>query len=146
MSFQLSYRRARIRRQFTGDTITGEPIDNAYGPGMSVGGWYDSEWPSETSPRPATEDDYIRKYVRMAIAESLHETLEWLRVDGQPWLDPHSTSKAQAVVDVIHDFIDRLEQVRNGGPTPLRQPTALGISGQAVETSALHISPTDGRT
>ncbi|MFJ2087552.1 hypothetical protein ACIOBK_33845 [Micromonospora chokoriensis] len=47
------------------------------------------------------------------IAEALPEALEWLRVDDQPWLDPHGPHSAQ-VHAAADELVDRLIRIRFG--------------------------------
>lgn len=50
-----------------------------------------------------TVEDYVREYLGMAVAELVHEALEWTRVDGRPYLDPHGLAE-----DRIHRAVEQL--------------------------------------
>ncbi|MEU1813246.1 hypothetical protein [Micromonospora aurantiaca (nom. illeg.)] len=113
VSFQLTYARAPRRRHFTPGELTGPDIPCAYdGPIAASGYWEDSRDLDEVHP-DRSEDDWINRYAGYAVAEAIHEALEWLRVDGQPWLDPHGRNSRQ-VHAAVDDLVNQLIGIRSG--------------------------------
>jgi len=103
VDFQLNYSRASEKREFSQGELTGPTIDCAYGSKTrQSGGWYQPDDHSyvETA-RP--ERWLIDRYAGYAIAEAVHEALEWFRVDGKPWLDPHGKHEG-----LIHEHVEKL--------------------------------------
>lgn len=110
VQFQLTYDRTDPR-EFGRHEVDGPMMPNAYGPGQQWGMWSDFDDPAEP-----TEDAWIDKYARMAIGEAVHEALEWFRVDGKPWIDPHSMELEAAVMDEVNALCVRLAQLRRETP------------------------------
>jgi hypothetical protein len=117
-----------------GSTLVGPPIENAYSDQpppvdahgraierlpLASGDWEQFDPPLDEQGQiiaHLTVDDYVRKYVEMALAEAVHEALEWTRVDGRPYLDPHGPSQ-----DRIHRAVKRQQNLygaraENGHP------------------------------
>ncbi|MEU1813144.1 hypothetical protein [Micromonospora aurantiaca (nom. illeg.)] len=116
VSYQLTYARSPSRRRFTPGELTGPDIPCAYdGPIAASGDWEDSRDLDEIHP-DRSEDGWINRYGGYAIAEAIHEALEWLRVDGQPWLDPHGPNSTQ-VSAAMDDLVAQLIRIRTGDPT-----------------------------
>jgi hypothetical protein len=82
--FCLTYDRCDPR-EFMEDTLAGPMIPNAFGEGLSPGDWSSGDWPAED----ADVETWLAHFAQMAVNEALHEALEWFKVDGKPWLDPH---------------------------------------------------------
>ncbi len=110
VAFQLTYARATNPRTVNYDAIDGDPIPNAYGSGMQLNEWYDGDQPTEP-----TVDAWIDKYAHMAISEAVHEALEWFRVDGKPWIDPHAHLE-RAVQEEVREMCTRLAELRRTTP------------------------------
>lgn len=72
-------------RDFYPGLITGPDIPDANGEGRSPGDWCGEEPPVES----ADIEQWLGHFAHMAVSEAVHEALEWLRVDGERWLDPH---------------------------------------------------------
>lgn len=66
--------------------IAGPQIPNAYEPEkLSSGDWDDPDFTLVV----ATEQEAIERWFMTAVREATHEALEWYRVDGDVFLDPH---------------------------------------------------------
>lgn len=136
MSFQLTYARSPRRREFRPGELTGPDIPCAYGGEINASGdwndprddapadvpgtWTDGgdrvqahteEWESGGEYYARIEVDWIDRYANYAVNEGVHEVLEWLRVDGRPWLDPHGPAEA-AIYAAVNDMVDRLATIR----------------------------------
>ncbi|MDG9674857.1 hypothetical protein [Micromonospora sp. DH14] len=121
VSYQLTYARSPVTRRFSPGELTGPDIPCAYdGPIAASGYWEDSRDLDELRP-DRTDNDWIGRYAGYALAEAIHEALEWLRVDGQPWLDPHGRHGAQ-VHAAVDDLVDHLVRIRSGVPPGDRHP------------------------
>ncbi|GIF16458.1 hypothetical protein Ate01nite_64900 [Actinoplanes teichomyceticus] len=57
------------------------------------------------------EDDWIDRYASYALKEATYEALAWLRVDGQPWLDPHGDAEKE-IYALTDDLCARLAVLR----------------------------------
>lgn len=114
--FDLVFRRSDRSRPIWPGYLGGQSIDDARRPGCtSPGGWehIPNSLPDSTNPA-----DWVDHYAAMAIAQSVHEALEWFQLDGKPWLDPHDygithvdgvTTEIDALVD---ELARRLAQLR----------------------------------
>jgi hypothetical protein len=92
VSFQLTYARANDPRVFSAGWLSGPDIPDAYGDAEDTPG----EWDGGDAFRDTsqfTEPEWIDRYAGYAINEAIHEALEWLRVDGRCWLDPHGPAE-----------------------------------------------------
>lgn len=107
VTFQLTYGRATDPRKFDQFTLSGPWIPNAYGPGHQVG-----EWSGGDRPEDPTEDGWIDEFASWAINEAVHEALEWFRVDGRPWLDPHGLSVERDVFRIVNNMCGQLAALR----------------------------------
>ncbi len=111
-TFQLTYARSPRPRQFSPAQLTGPDIPCAYGGDLDASGdWLDGRDDADELPA-RTEADWIDRYANYAINEAVHEALEWLRVDGCPWLDPHGPAEAE-VYAAVNELVDRLAAIRN---------------------------------
>ena len=91
VEFRLTYDRCDSR-EFSPDGLFGPRIPDAYGrPGENAPG----EWFSGDALNPEdgtiTDRQWFAHWAQMAVNEAIHEALEWYRVDGTPWLDPHGS-------------------------------------------------------
>lgn len=137
--YQLHYVRSPDRRRIDhhGCTLTGPSTENAYNDQpqpvdvhghpverlhLAPGGWEEPDPPLDEDGRiiaDPTVEDYLRKYVGMAVAESVHEALEWTRVDSRPYLDPHGPAQnrihraVEQLVRVLHELHDGLNDELN---------------------------------
>jgi hypothetical protein len=99
-SFQLTYDRADEPRTFTPGWLSGASIPDAHDPTERSPG----EWMADhTCDDDVDEAGWVDKYASYAIHEAVHEALEWFRVDGKMWLDPHGPDE-----DVICHLVDEL--------------------------------------
>ncbi len=95
MSFNLTYRYEPSRTLYPGG-IMGEDIPNSYAPtsrkNTSSGEWSGvlDDW--EGNP-------YLQSFAN-AINECVHEALEWVKVDGKPFLNPHEWKEADILNSV----------------------------------------------
>lgn len=121
VDFQLSYHRSETRREFShdGTTLTGPDIDNAYAvPGeppteseFSPGEWLSLEEPEPSNGEEPGVDDWVRKYISMALQEVVHEGLEWLRVDGKDWINPRGKHQVM-VTEAVDRLVTELHVIR----------------------------------
>jgi len=121
VGFQLCYYRSETRREFSngGVVLTGPDIDNAHAvPGeppieseFSPGEWSCLEEPKPSNGEEPSVDDWVRKYIFMALQEVVHEGLEWLRVDGVNWIDPHGKHMGE-VADAVDRLVTELHVIR----------------------------------
>lgn len=106
VTFQLTYDRTDQPRTFQPGALEGPWIPCAYGSTESQpGGWYqpDDDHGDDHPDTTRTENQWIDRYAGYAVAEAVHEALEWFRVDGRPWLDPHGRAE-----DEIHAAVAEL--------------------------------------
>jgi hypothetical protein len=89
-NFSLTYGRASQPRELYPGGMIGQPIDDVYHPGEQSSGDWD------------------------------HDALEWFRVDGKPWLDPHDPRAETAIFERVAELVAQL--------TDLRRKKVLGIS------------------
>lgn len=110
VEFRLTYDRTEPR-EFGRTELDGPMMPCAYGDGRQWGKWADFDDPDQS-----TENAWIDKYARMAIGEAVHEALEWFRVDGKPWLDPHGMDVESAVHREVNALCVRLAELRHAAP------------------------------
>jgi len=111
--FQLTYARSPVRREFGPGWLSGPNIANAYRPGgTSPGEWLDPSDEFMADDPDLVEGDWIAKYAGYAIQEVVHEALEWFRVDGAPWLDPHGRHD-DLIYAAVGELIAKLEEIRS---------------------------------
>lgn len=84
----LTYGRTSEPRKFWQDCVDNDEVPDAFGkPGSTSGGeWYQT---CHVEPSEATEQEWIDHMASMVVNEAIHEALEWVQVDGRPWLNPH---------------------------------------------------------
>ena len=118
--FDLTFRRATRPRPIRPGHLGGELIDDARHIGHhNSGGW---EHLPNSLPDSDNPQDWADHYASMAIAQSVHEALEWFQVDGRPWLDPHDhaiTHNDGVSTDIdalVDEFAARLAQLRRRTP------------------------------
>lgn len=125
VSFQLTYAKADRRREFRPGELTGPVVPCAYGGELDAsGGWNDSSdddptvdggWEDGGNADDVfanrTEAEWIGRYASYAINEAVHEALEWLRVDGCPWLDPHGPAEDE-IYEAVGEMVTRLSAIR----------------------------------
>ncbi|MDR7277732.1 hypothetical protein [Catenuloplanes atrovinosus] len=101
VTFQLNYGRTPQRREFGPGELTGPAIPCAYAEdGVQTGGW---ERPEDGIPGGVRSvEEWIDRFANYAVAEGVHEVLEYFRVDGRPWLDPHGAQERD-----IHALVDK---------------------------------------
>lgn len=125
-TFQLTYGRSPVERKFFAGQLTGPSIPNAYADpdgtfdttedpwcvaGLDASGDWEDGPDGDTEFLDRTEDGWIDRYANYAINEAVHEALEWLRVDGLPWLDPHGDYET-AIYGAVNDLASRLTEIR----------------------------------
>jgi hypothetical protein len=86
--FRLTYAKT-APREFSRDMLLGPKIPDAYGDGLSVGDWGAGDWPEDDVP----VEQWLAHFMHMAVNEAIHEALEYFKVDGEPYLDPHGPAE-----------------------------------------------------
>lgn len=100
--FDLSYKKSHTQREFCQDGTTGEMITCAYSGKPEVSGeWY------HNFPGSDEDVDWFRYFLRAVVAEVVHEGLEWFKVDGRCFLDPHGAHEFR-IHAMCDEFADRL--------------------------------------
>lgn len=122
MTFEQAARRVEYRptyastepREFFEDGLFGPHVPNAYhdasdpaSPSTQCGEWYHG---SDIPGEEASQSEWLAHFAAMCVAEAVHEALEWYRVDGKPWLDPHGTHE-QAIHGAVTELTDRLAKL-----------------------------------
>jgi len=94
VDFRLTYAETEPR-VFGPDHMEGPDIPDAFGPpgAQAPGEWYGGSVLDTDDPNVPARD-WFAHWAHMAINEAIHEALEWFRVDGKPWLDPHGRHEA----------------------------------------------------
>ncbi|MFF0822450.1 hypothetical protein ACFYUR_18975 [Micromonospora haikouensis] len=110
VDFRLTYARTERRRVRPG-ALDGPTIPCAYGGADGQdGGWYDGR---DEEPAGRSEAEWVDRYAGYAVNEAVHEALEWFRVDGRPWLDPHgSPAHEDEVCAAVDELVARLVAIR----------------------------------
>ncbi len=95
-------------RDFGEDHLLGPDLPNAYGPDgrRQVGEWFGGP-----PARSESVEDWLTHFAGMCIAEAVHEALEWFRVDGEPWLNPHGIHQHD-IDDLVSELTDKLSALR----------------------------------
>lgn len=135
VSFQLTYARSPVRRRFQPGVLTGPPIPCAYGGELAAsgdwndsgdagqdGGWHapgddpgnhDQDDPTTAVVVGRSEADWVDQFAGYAVNEAVHEALEWFRLDGVPWLDPHGTPDEEDEVSAaVDELVAKLAAIR----------------------------------
>jgi hypothetical protein len=107
ITFQLTYARAAVQRKFSEGFMTGPSVPCAYGNEQDASG----DWEAPHDGPDLTEDQWIDEFASYAINEAIHEALEWLRVDGRPWLNPHGPCQME-IYDLTNDLCVKLAELR----------------------------------
>jgi hypothetical protein len=109
-TFDLTYHRAQRPVRIEPGYLGRELMDCSRVPGKSsTGGW---EHMDDTLPDSDDLADWCDHYASMAIAQSLHEALEWFQVEGEPWLDPHDERMTGEVDELATQLAARLADLR----------------------------------
>lgn len=103
VSYRLSFTPTPEPRTWHWDMLDGPRLPNAYGRGTSPGSW---------EIELSEYKDLLEGVLTAVISEAIHEALEWLRLDGEILVDPHSSEHSNVVlrastqaVDVIHEHL-----------------------------------------
>lgn len=116
-SFDLTYRRSDRPRQLTPGWMSGGDIDNAYRPDDKASGEWIWEDDRPDVPSDPTVHQWETHFASMAISEAVHEALEWFRVDGKPWLDPHGDQEPR-IYDSVRALVESLAALRAREESP----------------------------
>ncbi len=111
VEFQLTYARSGRRRRFEPGLLEGPDVADAYGGTYSVPGVWENGDDMEGDDRRFTEQEWGDRYASYAVNEAIHEALEWFRVDGRPWLDPHGGA-AEELYQLTGQLCQRLAELR----------------------------------
>ncbi len=109
-TFDLTFHRSSTPRRFEPGYLGGELIADARIPGgTNCGGW-------EHLPNSVPESDDLQAwfdhYASMAIAQCIHEALEWFHIDGDLWLDPHDERVSEEIDQLCAEFSQRMADLR----------------------------------
>lgn len=96
-------------RRFSDTTLSGPDLINTHDPSTTSSGL----WSDFDDPRTDDTAGWIDKFAAMALSEAVHEALEWFRVDGQQYLDPHGC-QADAINAEVTALCARLALLRQG--------------------------------
>lgn len=99
--------------------LMGPDIPCAFTERMMPGEWYDGEAPSEEDDEQ-TEEDWFAQFAKMCVNEAVHEALEWLKVDGRPWLNPHGESE-RAIYAAVNQLCARLAEIAEAERSPTHE-------------------------
>lgn len=108
-AFQLTYARSPVPRRFRAGSLSGPPIPCAYGGDIDASGHWEDGGDAVFHERD--EAGWVDRYANYAINEAVHEALEWFRVDGRPWLDPHGDLE-DAIYAEVNALCERLAAIR----------------------------------
>lgn len=125
MAFQLTYARSGEKRRFEPGILTGPNIPCAYGGELNASGeWNDGDDLSLNEERVhGPHRRRLDRPVRQLRGQrAVHEALEWLRVDGAPWLDPHGEAMRE-IYAAVGRLVDELDEIRR------RHATGRSTSG-----------------
>lgn len=97
IDFRLTFAATDEPRDWVPDELMGPDIPDAFAtrPGATAPGSWSQESDWDTEDHAVTEDQWLSHYLSMAVNEAIHEALEWFRVDGRPWLDPHGRQESE---------------------------------------------------
>ena len=113
VDYRLTYEATPTPRECHGNGISGPPIQNAYNPSdpkdRGSGDWEDPDFVD--SMKELSEEAAIDRWFVVAVREAVHEALEWYRVDGQIFLDPHGEHEI-SIHDVSEKFAIELLKIR----------------------------------
>jgi hypothetical protein len=94
-------------RELRHDTLRGADMPDAYHAGARVSG----EWfGGDVLDDDASVESWLEHFARMAVGEAVHEALEWFRVEGRPWLDPHGVHEASIHL-LVSELVGRFAQL-----------------------------------
>lgn len=94
--------------------LYGPPIPNSYAPDEdSSGDWEDPDFVTVVS----TEQEAVDRWFTTGVREAVHESLEWFKVDGERYLDPHGTHE-NAIHALCEKFAADLIALRTGSAAP----------------------------
>jgi hypothetical protein len=97
--YQLQTCRAKTPRKFSTNYLSGDNIDCSREPGQeSIGIWLGS------FPEKGTVEEWIERYLAIALDEAVHEVLEYFQVDGGPYIDPHRLENKIAIHEAVMRF------------------------------------------
>jgi hypothetical protein len=110
--FQLTYDRALDRREFGPGVLYGPLIPDAcHSTELAAGDW------ESPDGEILTEKGWINRYASYAVQEGVHEALEWFRVDGRLWLDPHGPAEND-IYRLVDELVDKLTALRAARHAP----------------------------
>lgn len=122
VEYRLTFDKCDPRSIYPGELL-GPDIPCAFTEGrLMPGEWYDGESPSAEDPEQ-TEQDWFAHFAKMAVNEAVHEALEWLKVDGRCWLNPHGEHE-RAIYREVNRMCARLAKLAAKDPTPRVAPRA----------------------
>jgi hypothetical protein len=111
VTFELTYARSPVPRRFAAGLMTGPDLPCAYGSEVRASGDWEDGQDASAAVSDRGQDDWIDRYANYAVNEAVHEALEWLRVDGQPWLDPHGEAE-EAIHALTNELCEQLAALR----------------------------------
>ena len=111
VSFDLTFRRSPEPRVFEPVGIDGCRLDCADEAGKTASGYWSHDWNLEWDV-PAEFWMWVRSFFGAAVAEAMHEALEWFKVDGETFLDPHGPAEV-FFYGLVDEFAEKLWNLRD---------------------------------
>lgn len=85
------------------DLLRGPRLPNAYDNGKTSG-------PGDWSYPDGVET--VRDALRVCVGEAVHEVLEWFKVDGEMYLDPHG-GYVRSIENDCNELVDRIIRAKS---------------------------------
>lgn len=112
IEYRLTFGRTEEPRSFDREIITGPRLPDAVNEGQtSTGDWHCFITPPDIYKRP-TVNHWIESYFEGAIQEAIHEVLEWFKVDGERFMDPHNFGTETQIMEEVNTMVGKLLQLR----------------------------------
>ncbi|MCO1575494.1 hypothetical protein M8C13_06950 [Crossiella sp. SN42] len=129
-------------RQFLPDCLTGPEMPCAYDPTgehMTI-----SDWWQPGLPPTASVEEWFAHFLSMVLQDFVHEVLEFLKLDGRPYLDPHDEhgGMRQDVLDAVEQCAQTLGTL-SSPRSRARDHRAEGHDADCSPATVVRLSPFD---
>jgi hypothetical protein len=95
---RLIYGRTEKPRTWKREELEGPDIPDAFHEGkLSPGAWLQQIQISRDEEE-FSQEDWLAHFLSMAVNEAVHEVLEYFRVDGRPYLNPHGQCEEEIYI------------------------------------------------